>query len=264
MNIFDIQRHLRALGHDPGPIDGIYGGRTRAGIHAAIGGRAAAGWERWGEARLLVAAEQAIMRAHGVDTGPIDGLVGPQTLHARTLFAARNWRDTLVRPEPEDVRFPAPVRNTWPRQADCIRHFGNPGENQTMLALPFAMRLAWDTSATIARFSIHEKVHDSAARIFRRIHEHYGDDRIPALGLDLFGGCLNVRPMRGGSSLSTHSWGIAIDLDPSHNQLSWGRDRARLARPEYERFWDFWTEEGWLSLGKARNFDWMHVQAAQL
>lgn len=62
----------------------------------------------------------------------------------------------------------------------------------------------------------------------------------------------------------THAWGLAIDWDPAHNKLKWGRDRARLARPEYDTWWRLWEEEGWVSLGRTRNFDWMHVQAVKL
>ena len=82
--------------------------------------------------------------------------------------------------------------------------------------------------------------------------------------LDLWGGCLNVRKMRGGSRYSMHSWGIAIDYDPGKNRLKWGRDRAAFAKPEYDTWWRLWEEEGWVSLGRTRNFDWMHVQAAKL
>ncbi len=85
-----------------------------------------------------------------------------------------------------------------------------------------------------------------------------------AWACDQFGGSLNVRRIRGGKSWSMHSWGIAIDFDPANNQLRWGRDRARFAKPEYEAFWAAWEEEGWVSLGRTRNFDWMHVQAARL
>ncbi|MCF8078467.1 MAG: hypothetical protein K9K88_04215 [Desulfobacterales bacterium] len=46
--------------------------------------------------------------------------------------------------------------------------------------------------------------------------------------------------------------------------LKWGRDRAHFARTEYDAWWRLWEEEGWVSLGRQRNFDWMHVQAAQL
>ncbi|TVR06681.1 MAG: hypothetical protein EA385_14960 [Salinarimonadaceae bacterium] len=207
----------------------------------------------------------------GIEVGVIDGLVGPQTRFAYDAYrrhiqglAPDTSRDLLMLPQVHDSRFPDPVKTTWPRQNEVTRHYGAVGQNQAMLQLPFQMRLAWDLRTPITRFSIHEKAHDSAARIFGRILSHYGEAEIKRLHLDRFGGCLNVRKMRGGSAYSMHSWGIAIDFDPERNQLNWNRTRAHLARPEYEAFWRFWTEEGWLSLGKARDIDWMHIQAARL
>lgn len=93
---------------------------------------------------------------------------------------------------------------------------------------------------------------------------HYGDDGIEEIGGNLFGGCYNCRKMKGGSSWSMHSWAIAIDFDPGRNQLKWSHLQARLAKPDAVRFWELWEAEGWLSLGRARDFDWMHIQAARL
>jgi len=35
--------------------------------------------------------------------------------------------------------------------------------------------------------------------------------------IETFGGCFSFRPQRTGSKLSTHAWGIAIDLNPASN-----------------------------------------------
>ena len=156
------------------------------------------------------------------------------------------------------------MTNLWPRQADVFRYYGQPGEHQTTLVLPFPMKVAWDKAHLIAKFSVHEKVHDSAKRCFARIADAYDEKKRAALGLDLWGGCLNVRKMRGGSSWSMHSWGIAIDFDPERNTLKWSKAKARLAKPDCVAFWKIWEEEGWISLGRARDYDWMHVQAARL
>ncbi len=43
--------------------------------------------------------------------------------------------------------------------------------------------------------------------------------RLHTLGLDVLGGTFNFRKIRGASGLSTHSYGVAIDLDPGHNAL---------------------------------------------
>lgn len=189
----------------------------------------------------------------------VDGKVGPNT-------AAALFPDTVPADRGADLPAfkPSPERGQWPLQKDCLHYFGGVGLNQTTLALPFAMRLAWDKKVVVNKFSIHEKVHDSAARAFDQIAKEYNEGDRANLGIDLFGGCLNVRKMRGGSSYSMHSWGIAIDFDPERNQLKWGRDKARLAKPDAEAFWRAWEAEGWISLGRQSNFDWMHVQAARL
>ena len=119
-------------------------------------------------------------------------------------------------------------------------------------------------STRVHKITVHKLVADSALQVFQNIAKAYSPAERHSLGIDLFGGSLNVRKMRGGSNYSMHSWGIAIDFDPERNQLKWGRDKARLAQKDCEAFWAAWEEEGWVSLGRTRNFDWMHVQAARL
>lgn len=188
-----------------------------------------------------------------------DGIVGPATI----AELGKPFEDLPPAPPPMKTGTSA-VKNKWPRQASCPSFYGAVGKSQKTLILPFPMRIAWDKGKVVTKFSVHSKVHDSAARVFARIASEYSEAQRRETGIDLFGGCLNVRVMRGGSAYSMHSWGIAIDFDPERNQLKWGRDQARLAKPDCERFWKAWEDEGWLSLGRARNFDWMHVQAALL
>lgn len=196
-----------------------------------------------------------------------DGKVGPNT------EAALRPPSPLVRADVMGLPIPAPekpvlpkdgLQDQWPFQKDCMKFYGGVGLHQTTLRLPFKMKLAWDLKTEVERISVHEKVHQSAARAFDKIASAYDEAARKKLGLDLFGGSLNVRVMRGGSAYSMHSWGIAIDFDPARNQLKWGRDKARLAKPDAEEFWKIWESEGWVSLGRAANRDWMHVQAARL
>lgn len=158
------------------------------------------------------------------------------------------------------------TKNNWPKQdyASMVKFYGNVGENQTTLILPYEMHLSWEPETKVHKISCNEKVHDSLKRIFEKTLAHYGIDKIKELRLDSFGGCLNVRKMRGGSSWSIHSWGAAVDLDPDRNQLKWGRDKAEFAKAEYNEFWKIVEGEGWTSLGRSRNYDWMHMQAANL
>lgn len=231
MTTLEIQRRLAALGHDPGPQDGKKGKRTTSAI-------------------------KAFQVANGLAADGIAGLLTKAALFPDTLPEGRD--------EGAPLTSPSPVSGPWPHQKDCMAFYGSVGMRQTRLKLPFPMRLAWDKGVVVSSISVHEKVHDSAARVFARVADAYDEVARKKLGIDLFGGSLNVRKMRGGSSYSIHSWGAAIDFDPERNQLKWGRDKARLAKPDAELFWKLWEEEGWTSLGRARNFDWMHAQAARL
>jgi hypothetical protein len=161
---------------------------------------------------------------------------------------------------------PIKSNNVWPKQgyASMTAFYGGPGENQTQLVLPYPMVLAWDTDTVVKKITCNKKCAESLHNIFEKTLKTYGLDNIKKLRLDLFGGCLNVRKMRGGSSWSIHSWGAAVDLDPNNNQLKWGRDRATFAKKEYQDFWKIVEAEGWISLGRLKNYDWMHLQAAKL
>lgn len=255
------------MGFSPGKVDGHVGNKTVAAVNAFLEAFKVANRARWNDARKVIAAKQLICQKHSIEVGGIDGLVGPQTRFAFDSFAhlklhgvlPKPWRDTDTTPP-----LIVPKKTVWPKQSGVSKFFGAVGQNQTSLVLPFPMKIAWNPAQSVKQFSIHEKVHDSAKRVFTRVLDHYGPEQIATLKIDLFGGCLNVRKMRGGSAWSMHAWGIAIDFDPERNQLKWGRDRASLAKPQYERFWQLWEEEGWLSLGRARNYDWMHVQAARV
>jgi hypothetical protein len=268
MDPFALQRALASFGLYSGKIDGLLGRGSVAAIDALLNKQNIPGWRLWGEPRRLVAAQQVIAAAAGIEVGKVDGLVGPQTRYALEVYAARlagdttaeTWRD---RPEPPAIN---PAASTaWPLQSGVSKFYGEVGKHQGKLTLPFPMRIAWDRGKTVTSISLHERVIPAAGRVFARIADAYPDHtQRQRLGIDLFGGSLNVRKMRGGSAWSMHSWGIAIDFDPERNQLKWGRDKAFLARPELERFWQLWEAEGFVSLGRARNYDWMHVQAARL
>ena len=262
MNIREIQVHLTDAGFSPGALDGDLGPKTKAAIAAALERYVPGEWSGWSEARRLVAVEQVIMREVGrLEVGKIDGLVGPQTSYARLQWQAGPWRDRLLEPT---LAPSAPASSPWPLQKDVERFYGARGTRQVQMTLPYPMRIAWDPDQVVRRFSIHELVAPSAERALVGIRDHYGLDGVRLYGLDLWGGCLNVRKMRGGSAWSMHSWGIAIDFDPERNQLSWGRPKALLSGVGYLPFWQAWEAEGWVSLGQERDSDWMHVQAARL
>lgn len=222
-----VQLRLAELGFNPGPADGELGPRTRAAIHAC---------QKW----------------HA-------------TVNGSDVVDANLWPRNVEDRKTEPVEPIFKVASPWPHESAVRAFYGRMGSHLRSLALPYSMRLAWDKSHWIDKFSVHAKVHDSAKRCFQRIAEAYTESERENLGLDIFSGCLSApRKKRGGSMWSMHSWGIAIDFDDTRNRLSWHRDRARLARPDCERFWQIWESEGWVSLGRLKDYDWMHVQAATL
>jgi hypothetical protein len=143
-------------------------------------------------------------------------------------------------------------------QKELFDFYGQVGENQTSITLPFELRLAWDKRKKISRITCHKKCGESFVQIFEDIYNYYDKDikAIQKDNMDLFGGCLNVRKMRGANRYSLHSWGCAMDLDPDKNQLKWGRDEAQM--PEY--IIDIFAKYNCENLGRVKNYDFMHFQ----
>ncbi len=145
---------------------------------------------------------------------------------------------------------------------DIIKEFGEPGDtdNFEYIKLPYPMRIAWDISKTVNKVLVHKKASISLLMIFKEILDVYGVDKIKELGIDLFGGCYNLRQMRGGTEWSVHSWALAIDIDPANNRLNENSSTANFAQPEYADMIAIFYKHGWYSLGTEKNYDWMHFQ----
>lgn len=281
MNLIDVQTELKARALYSGAIDNQYGPRTDGAIEALLATNHVAGYSGWPDARQLIAAQQVLCKLRDIEVGAIDGRMGPQSRHAFEVYDARKangwkpvaavetWRDEPLPPVAPSHPLPAPPTTTVPhvsspRQSGVPGFYGAVGTNQTSLVLPFPMRLAWDTDTIVSKYSCHVKVREAMECVWKSALDHYGIDEIKRLRLDLFGGCLNVRKMRGGSAWSMHSWGIAADIDPDHNQLKFTRAQATLDGPEYDPFWSVVYATGAISLGRERDYDWMHFQYANL
>jgi len=224
-------------------IDGIEGRLTLA---AAIDVEPSGARDRAG------ALTRAVQRIVGAS---VDGLYGPQTESAVEVWLGLGaWHG---RQEPA-------TRRRWPRYRDAAQFFGAPGENLSTLRLPYPMVLAWDTDTVIHRFTCNARVVSSLEIIFKKTLDHYGMEKIYDLGLNKFGGCYSNRTMRGGRRKSVHAYAAAVDLDPLRNPLRAGRKTARLAQPDAEAFWRIVEAEGAVSLGREKNYDWMHFQFVRL
>lgn len=148
--------------------------------------------------------------------------------------------------------------------SDLKGRFGNPNEDGipylVKINLPYPMRLSWETQTVVNSIRCHNLVATQLTNIFDDILAHYTLPKIQELGIDLYGGCFNFRKMRGGNDWSRHSWGVAIDLDPARNQLRETSATARFARPEYKAMIDIFYQHGFVSLGREKNYDWMHFE----
>ena len=174
---------------------------------------------------------------------------------------------------PKPVIFPAQTSTyAWPAQSLCDAFYGNPRgkngsysqvwalANLTYIKPPFAMKIAWAPYTPITKIRIHKKCAASLERVLNDIWQRAGRDqnKINEWGVNLFGGSFNYRLMRGGSALSMHSWGCAIDLDPARNGLGDFTPYLTSDHPVSQAF----KKEGWVHGADWRRPDAMHFQAA--
>ncbi len=123
-------------------------------------------------------------------------------------------------------------------------------EQLTRVPLPFAIPLSWDRSKLVQNLYCHVKWTELISDVFAAL-EREGLKR----EIKTFGGCFNFRSKRTSGKLSTHSWGIAIDLNPETNQQGSPGNMDPGVVEVFQRFGFAWGG-GWP--GKSK--DPMHFQ----
>lgn len=216
--IENAQHALRHAKLYEGLVDGVAGRKTRTAISLALRDAAAMGStgpdQKFEGERRIVAAMQHALNVTGFDAGPVDGLIGPRTRGALEELLHLLGEGKPLTLDREDR---GEGSGRWPLQRDVESVFGPAGGPQCTagrVVLPFPFLLAWDLDRSLLTFSCHSDVEKPLEAIFREAAAAYGENEFRRLRLDRFGGCYNFRKMRGGSRLSMHSWGIAVDLDP--------------------------------------------------
>ena len=177
-----------------------------------------------------------------------DGIIGPLTL--RAICSALGVREVP----------------TWPTQAEVRRGtsiFGSPGREEQLVNIIPAYQLYFE-GKPVRSIRVHRLIAPHVKAALEEVLQHYGPDEIHRLGLDQYGGSYNFRPTASGRSLSMHAWGIALDFAPATNAYALKSPRATLSHPECEAWWRIWEAHGATSLGRERNYDWMHLQFAGL
>jgi hypothetical protein len=147
-------------------------------------------------------------------------------------------------------------------QDEMFKYFGKPNNTGkgylVTIELPYTM---YYDKNPVKKMSCHKSVAKAFLNVFNDLLSHYGEKKINELEINDYGGCFNYRLMRGSNSkLSMHSWGTAIDLDANRNTLKETSKTARFARPEYKPMIDIFYKHGFISLGREKNYDWMHFQ----
>lgn len=181
---------------------------------------------------------KAIQRRIGVTD---DGFWGPKSIAACQAH----------------LRKMMPAKNPWPSsdQASLTKFYGEAGDESNLTPLDVSgLGLKYEGRA-VRVTRCHKKVAESLKRIFTAISK--GPHKAV---LEKYAGCFNNRNMRGGTAKSTHSWGIAVDLEPDNNgnHISWPT-RATMPLEVMEEF----AKEGWLSAGAFWGRDAMHFQATK-
>ncbi len=138
---------------------------------------------------------------------------------------------------------------------DFIRDDGNldPGFESKFLMrtrLPFSIPLSWDQSKKVRRLYCHSKLKLVFPAVFAELQKEGLRTAIRT-----FGGCFNFRGKRTSGKLSTHCWGISIDLNPETNAQGTAGDMHPGVVTVFRRFGFKWGGD-W----SGRSKDPMHFQ----
>lgn len=214
----------------------------------------------------MIGAGQAALKLEGFNPGKLDGFTGP-----KTDSALRRWQSAQQAPGSAPTSPIVKPDGVWvpPRKRDMTKVFGRvkgPASRRGRVQLAYTMRWSWELDHEIQSFPCHALLAQPMTDAFRATLAHYGIKEIKRLGLDLWGGCYNPRPITGSTTVwSKHAWGAAVDIHPQKNAYRWGPDRAVFAREEYKAFLDIFEAHGLLNMGRhsRRQNDWMHFQGVQ-
>lgn len=160
---------------------------------------------------------------------------------------------------------PPPSTGGWPRDTyqEMEAFYGHHGDTDQHIQIIPPYQLYFD-GRPLTKITVHKKIASAVIEALSVVLDHYGAQEIKMLKLDVFDGCFNDRPKRGGSSWSTHAYAAALDFYAEGNELHLDHTKAVFAKPEYRAWFDAWESVGAVSLGRELDWDWMHLQFAEL
>ena len=154
-----------------------------------------------------------------------------------------------------------PSPNPWPfATREGLRDFyGEPGDEANLVAITFPYPMYYG-GQRVTKTRCHKKVAPSLLRILTAIGQRGAGTREIMEPAEDYGGIYNFRNKRGGTSLSVHAWGAAIDLDADDNTF---RDPWPLVADMPLALMEEFAKEGWQSAGAFWGYDAMHHEACR-
>jgi hypothetical protein len=188
---------------------------------------------------------RAVQRSLGLNDDGIDGVKTWRAIHSR-IVGMPSTQPTQT----HKTEIPAD------EYRDICRIYGHPGDESKLVrfTFPYPMKLYGDTPITDHR--CHRLCKPDLEAILETARDELGMDFIREHHLDHYDGVYNYRKMRGGSSMSRHSWGIAIDIAAEYNGNQVRRPQAEMP----DEFIKIFQRFGWKSGGAEWGRDFMHFQ----
>lgn len=100
------------------------------------------------------------------------------------------------------------------RAQDCIVYFGNPQSHEKQFMVMWDVPTELEIGVIPKRLYCNKVMVEPLTRAFKNLIEtgHVSE-------LKTWDGCFNIRNVRGRTSPSLHSWGVAIDVNAAWNGL---------------------------------------------
>ena len=126
----------------------------------------------------------------------------------------------------------------------------------------YPLTLSFPPKTQVTKVRCHKKVADSLKRIFEQILQHYGSvAEVKRARMHLYAGCYEFRKIGGANRLSTHAWGVSVDIDSENNPQGKAHDESKGMMPM--AVVKIFEAEGWKWGGrfKGERVDCMHFEA---
>ncbi len=156
-----------------------------------------------------------------------NGILNPNLIFVGQILEIPSKSELINRPEPPDPGLielapPHGLQEIYDTFGDITKYIKADGtisqrwetEKLTATTIPFSIPLSWKLDQKTSKISCHKKLKKIITAVFTKIEDEGLKDEVKT-----YGGCYCFRPIRGGVKFSTHSWGIAIDLNPNTNPM---------------------------------------------